>query len=72
MSGAASGTARKAAEAGPWRAVDPETGDLVLVCPGCWPEVAACWRGRADVTVRRLRRRPAWARCAVCEPEDGC
>ena len=55
-----------------WRAVDPEVGDPVVVCPGCWPRVAASWRARVDVTVRTLEPRPAWARCGVCDPEGAC
>ncbi len=57
---------------GPWRAVDPEAGDVVFVCAACWPLVEAEWRARADVTVRVLRRRPKWARCGVCDPERVC
>ena len=66
------GGAAEAVDAAGWRAVDPEMGDLVLVCPRCWPDVAACWRDRADVTVRELGPQPAWARCGVCDPEDVC
>ncbi len=69
MSGAAQPATPKR---GAWRAVDPEMGDLVFVCPGCWPEVAAEWRARRDVTVRKLAARPRWARCGVCDPEDVC
>ena len=61
-----------ASKRGGWRAVDPETGDLVFVCPACWPDVAPRWRLRADVTVRELSARPRWARCGVCDPEDLC
>ena len=57
---------------GAWREVNPESGDPVFICPRCWPEVAAEWRSRPDVTVRKLRPRPAWARCGACEPEDVC
>ena len=68
-----SGAARPATpKRGAWRAVDPETGDLVFVCPACWPEVAAEWRARRDVTVRKLAARPRWVRCGVCDPEDVC
>ena len=55
-----------------WRVVEPEAGDPVFICPGCWPAVAAYWRARADVTVRELGARPPWARCGVCEPECVC
>ena len=57
---------------GRWRAVDPDVGDLVLVCPRCWPRAARAVRGRVDLTVRELLQPPSWARCAVCEPEDSC
>ena len=69
MSAAAQPARRDAAV---WREVDPESGDPVFICPRCWPDVAAEWRRRGDVTVRRLRPRPNWARCAVCDPEDVC
>jgi len=55
-----------------WRAVEPESGEPAYVCPACWPEVAAEWRRRKDVTVRELAARPRWARCGVCDPEDVC
>ena len=55
-----------------WHEVDPEAGDPVVVCPRCWPLVAASWRARADVTVLTLGPRPAWARCGVCDPEGAC
>ena len=57
---------------GRWRAVEPETGEPVFICAACWPAVEAAWRRRAGVTVRVLRRRPAWARCGVCDPERAC
>ena len=69
MSGGGAATAVDAAR---WRAVDPETGDLVFVCPRCWPDVAAEWRARTDVTVRALAARPGWARCGVCDPDGVC
>ena len=59
-------------DAAGWRALDPETGDLVFVCPQCWPNVAAEWRARADVAVRELETRPMWARCGMCDPEGVC
>ena len=55
-----------------WRMVDPEAGDPLVVCPACWPLVAASWRACVDVTVRTLEPRPAWARCGVCDPEGAC
>jgi len=64
-------TAGKPDPAG-WRVADPEVGDPVFVCPSCWPAVAAYWRDRADATVRVVGRRPAWARCGVCDPERVC
>ena len=60
------------AAAAVWRTVDPEAGDPVVVCPACWPRVAASWRARVDVTVRTLEPRPAWARCGMCDPEGAC
>ena len=57
---------------GRWRAVEPEAGDPRFVCASCWPLAETQWRGRTDVTVRVLRRRPAWARCGVCDPERVC
>ncbi len=57
---------------GRWRAVEPESGERVLVCAACWPAVEAEWGSRSGVTGRVLRRRPAWARCGVCEPERVC
>lgn len=65
------GTSAKPDVAG-WRAADPEDGDPVFVCPWCWPAVAAYWRDRADATVRVVGRRPAWARCGLCDPERVC
>ena len=50
-----------------WHEVDP-----VVICPQCWPLMAASWRARLDVTVRTLGPRPAWARCGVCDPEGVC
>ena len=38
-----------------WHEVDPEAGDPVVICPQCWPLVAASWRARLDVTVRTAR-----------------
>ena len=55
-----------------WRVVDPEAGDPVVVCPECWPQMAALWRARVNMTVRTLEPRPAWARCRVCDPEGTC
>ena len=57
---------------GRWRAVEPEAGGPAYVCAACWPAVEAQWRARAGVTVRVLLRRPAWARCGVCDPERVC
>ena len=57
---------------GPWRALDPDAGDLVVVCPVCWPRASRAVRGRVDLTVRELLQPPSWARCAVCDPEDLC
>ena len=57
---------------GRWRAVEPEMGEPVFVCAACWPAVEAEWGARSGVTVRVLRRRPAWARCGVCDPERVC
>ena len=65
------GTPAKPDAAG-WRVADPEAGDPVCVCPSCWPAVAEYWRDRADTTVRVVGRRPAWARCGVCDPERVC
>ena len=71
MSPAAEQTAVEPDPAG-WRVVDPEAAEPVVVCPLCWPLVAAYWLGRADATVRVLGPRPAWARCGVCDPERVC
>ena len=49
-----------------------EAGEPVFVCAACWPALEAEWRSRTGVTVRVLRRRPAWARCGVCDPERVC
>ena len=54
-------TAGKPNTAG-WRVADPEAGDPVFVCPGCWPAVAAYWEERSDATVRVVGPRPEWAR----------
>ena len=67
-----SGGEATAVDAVGWRAVNPEMGDQVFVCPRCWPDVAAHWRARADATVRELAARPEWARCGVCDPECVC
>ena len=56
----------------PWGEVDADAGAPVIVCPGCWPEVAARVKNRCGVEVRMLDERPAWARCGVCDPEDVC
>ena len=56
----------------PWREVDAGTGAPVIVCPACWPQVAAQLRDRPGVEVRLLDGRPEWARCAVCDPELVC
>ena len=53
------GAVKPAPKRGSWRAVDPEMGELVFVCPACWPDVAAGWRAWADVTVRELVARPS-------------
>ena len=58
--------------AAPWREVDTGAGGPAMVCPGCWPDVAAEVRSRRGVEVRVLDERPAWARCGVCDPEDVC
>ena len=55
-----------------WRVAEPEAGDPVFICPGCWPAAAAYWRERADATVRVVGRRPEWARCGICDPERVC
>ena len=52
-----SGGEATAVDAVGWRAVNPEMGDQVFVCPRCWPDVAAHWRARADATVRELAAR---------------
>ena len=52
-----------------WRAVDQEVGDLWVVCPSCWPDVARQMRGRSGMRVRVFGPRPAWAHCSVCDPE---
>ena len=65
-------TVEPPAARGPWRAVEPEAGEPAYVCAACWPLVEGQWRARAGVTVRVLRRRPAWARCGVCDPERVC
>ena len=57
---------------GRWRAVEREGGGPAFVCAACWPAVEAEWGARTGVTVRVLRRRPAWARCGVCDPERVC
>lgn len=69
MSEPVEGAAQRRAGA-PWREVDTGAGGPVMVCPGCWPEVAAEVLSRPDVEVRVLDERPAWARCGVCDPED--
>ena len=56
----------------PWREVDAGTGAPEFVCPKCWPEMAARAGSRSGVEVRVLDARPAWARCAVCDPEQVC
>ena len=58
--------------AAPWREVDADVGAPVIVCPGCWPEMAARVKNGPGVEVRVLDERPAWARCGVCDPEDVC
>ena len=70
---AAAGEAVEAPAArGRWRTVEPEAGDPMFVCAACWPAVEAEWEARTGVAVRVLRRRPAWARCSVCDPERVC
>ena len=59
-------------DAAGWRVADPEAGDPVFVCPGCWPAVASYWRDRTDATVRVVGPRPEWARCGICDPERAC
>ena len=56
----------------PWHEVDAGADGPVMVCPGCWPEVAARLRDRSGVEVRVLDERPEWTRCAVCDPEQVC
>ena len=55
-----------------WRVAEPEAGDPVFICPGCWPAVAAYWQARPDAAVRVVGRRPEWARCGICDPERVC
>ena len=55
-----------------WRVAEPEAGDPVFICPGCWPAVAEYWQERPAATVREVGRRPEWARCGVCDPERVC
>ena len=59
-------------QAGGWRVAEPEAGDPVFICPGCWPAVAAYWQAKPDATVRVVGRRPEWARCGICDPERVC
>ena len=59
-------------DAAGWRVVDPEAGDPVFVCPGCWPAVAGYWEERPDATVRVVGPRPDWARCGICDPAGAC
>ncbi len=68
--GCASARENEPGEAGAWRVLEPEMGDLAVVCPGCWPEMAR--QVGADVTVRVLGQRPEWARCGMCDPERVC
>lgn len=56
----------------PWREVDTGAGGPVMVCPGCWPDVAVAVLGRRGVEVRVVGERPEWARCAACDPEQVC
>lgn len=56
--------------AAPWREVDAGAGGPVMVCPGCWPDIAAEVRSRCGGEVRVVGERPEWARCAVCDPEQ--
>ncbi len=72
LQAAAGETVETRATRGRWRAVEPEAGGPVFVCAACWPAVEAEWRRRGGVAVRVLRRRRAWARCGVCEPERVC
>ena len=55
-----------------WRVADPEAGDPVFVCPGCWPAVVSYWRDGTDAMVRAVGPRPEWARCGICDPERAC
>ena len=72
-SGVPAGPRRLAKRSAPgdsaWRAVDQEAGDLSVVCPSCWPEVARQVHGRSGMSVRVLGPQPAWACCSVCDPE---
>ena len=56
----------------PWHEVDTGAGAPVMVCPGCWPDVASEVRSRPGVEVRVLGERPEWVQCAVCDPEQVC
>ena len=68
--GCASARENEPGEAGAWRVLEPEMGDLAFVCPRCWPELAR--QVAAGVTVRVLGQPPEWARCGMCDPERVC
>ena len=71
LQAAAGETVETPATRGRWRAVEPEAGDPMFVCAGCWPAVEAEWGSRSGVTVRVLRRRPA-GRAGACATRSGC
>ena len=64
---------REAAESGGvWRLLDEEGGNPLVVCPACWLHVvSALLRTRQSVIAHVLGARPDWARCGVCDPDDG-
>ena len=72
LQAAAGETVETPAGRGRWRAVEPEAGEPAYFCAACWPAVEAEWEARPGAAVRVLRRRPAWARCGVCDPHRVC